>query len=61
LTSIIYYYLIRWKHLNRITTFNEDRKGAPGPAGDFVDSPENLLEAVNTYTHTPLQDHEANL
>ena len=61
LTSIIYYYLIRWKHLNRITTFNEDRKGAPGPAGDFVDSPGNLLEAVNTYTHTPLQDHEANL
>jgi hypothetical protein len=61
LTSIIYYYLIRWKHLNRITTFNEDLKGSSKPAGEFLESPETLLETVNKYTHKPLQDHEASL
>jgi nucleoside-diphosphate-sugar epimerase len=61
LTSIIYYYLIRWKHLNYITTFNEELKGSSKPAGEFLDSPENLLETVKKYTHKPLQDHEANL
>jgi nucleoside-diphosphate-sugar epimerase len=60
LTSIIYYYLIRWKHLNRITTFNEDLKGSE-PAGEFLESPETLLETVNKYTHKPLQDYEASL
>jgi nucleoside-diphosphate-sugar epimerase len=61
LTSMIYYYLIRWKHLNRITTFNEDIKDSSKPAGDFLESPETLLENVNKYTHKPLQDYEANL
>ena len=60
LTSIIYYYLIRWKHLNRINTFNEELKGSE-PAGEFLDSPETLLETVNKYTHKPLQDYEAGL
>jgi len=60
LTSIIYYYLIRWKHLNRITTFNEDFKGSK-PAGEFLESPETLLETVNKYTHKPLQDYETGL
>ena len=60
LTSIIYYYLIRWKHLNRITTFNEDFKGSE-PAGEFLESPATLLMTVNKYTHKPLQDHEASL
>jgi hypothetical protein len=60
LTSIIYYYLIRWKHLNRINTFNEELKGSE-PAGEFLDSPETLLETVNEYTHKPLQDYEAGL
>jgi nucleoside-diphosphate-sugar epimerase len=61
LTSIIYYYLIRWKHLNRIATFTEDLKGSSQPAADFLDSPENLLETVNRYTHKPLEDYEARL
>jgi len=61
LTSIIYYYLIRWKHLNRITTFNEELKGSSKPAGEFIDSPENLLQTINSYTHKPLKDYEANL
>jgi hypothetical protein len=61
LTSIIYYYLIRWKHLNRIATFSEDLKGSSKPAGEFLESPETLLGNVNKYTHKPLQDHEANL
>ena len=61
LTSIIYYYLIRWKHLNRIGTFNEELKGSSNPAGEFLDSPENLLEKVNKYTHKPLKDYEASL
>ena len=61
LTSIIYYYLIRWKHLNRITTFHEDSKGPSKPAGEFLDSPENLLETVKKYSHKPLQDYEAGL
>jgi nucleoside-diphosphate-sugar epimerase len=61
LTSIIYYYLIRWKHLNRIATFTEDLKGSSKPAGEFLESPETLLGNVNKYTHKPLQDHEASL
>jgi nucleoside-diphosphate-sugar epimerase len=61
LTSIIYYYLIRWKHLNRITTFHEESKGSSKPAGEFLESPEHLLETVKEYTHKPLQDYEAGL
>jgi nucleoside-diphosphate-sugar epimerase len=59
LTSIIYYYLIRWKHLNLITTFHENMKGSSLPAGQFLDSPENLLEDINKYSHQPLEDNEA--
>lgn len=61
LTSIIYYYLLRWKHLNRITTFDEELKGSSKPAGEFLESPETLLTAVNKYTHKPLEDYEAHL
>ena len=61
LTSIIYYYLIRWRHLNRITTFSDDLRGSSKPAGEFLESPETLLETVNKYTHKPLQDYEAGL
>jgi nucleoside-diphosphate-sugar epimerase len=61
LTSMIYYYLIRWKHLNRITTFNEEIKDSSKPAGEFLESPETLLDNVNQYTHKPLQDYEASL
>jgi nucleoside-diphosphate-sugar epimerase len=59
LTSIIYYYLLRWKHLNRITTFNEDIQDSSSPAGEFLDSPETLLEDINKYSHKPLEDYEA--
>jgi len=59
LTSIIYYYLLRWKHLNRITTFNEDIQDRSKPAGEFLDSPEAFLEAINKYSHKPLEDYEA--
>ncbi len=58
LTSIIYYYLIRWKHLNRIATFNEELKGSSLPAAEFLDHPETLQETVNKYTHKPLEDYE---
>jgi nucleoside-diphosphate-sugar epimerase len=61
LTSIIYYYLIRWKHLNRITTFHEEIKDSSKPADEFMESPETLLDTVNKYTHTPLKDYEASL
>jgi hypothetical protein len=59
LTSIIYYYLLRWKHLNRINTFNEDIQDSSSPAGEFLDSPEILLEAINKYSHKPLEDYES--
>jgi hypothetical protein len=59
LTSIIYYYLIRWKHLNRITTFKEEIQDSSKPAGEFLDSPETLLESINKYSHKPLDDYEA--
>jgi len=58
LTSIIYYYLIRWKHLNRITTFNEELKGSSLPAAEFLENPEILQETINKYTHNPLEDYE---
>ena len=61
LTSIIYYYLIRWKHLNRIATFNEEIRDSSKPAGEFLESPETLLNNVNQYTHKPLKDYEAGL
>jgi hypothetical protein len=61
LTSIIYYYLIRWKHLNRITTFKEELKGSSKPVSEFLESPETLLKTVNKYTHKPLKDYEASL
>ncbi len=59
LTSIIYYYLLRWKHLNRITTFNEDIQDSSSPAGEFLDSPETLLEDINKYSHKPLEDYDS--
>ena len=59
LTSIIYYYLLRWKHLNRITTFSEDIQDSSSPAGEFLDSPETLLDDINKYSHKPLEDYEA--
>jgi hypothetical protein len=61
LTSIIYYYLTRWKHLNLISTFHEDAKGASSPAGEFKEVPENLLKSMNEYSHKPLEDFEAGL
>jgi hypothetical protein len=60
LTSIIYYYLLRWKHLNRITTFNDDTiQDSSSPAGEFLNSPDTLLEDINKYSHKPLEDYEA--
>lgn len=60
LTSIIYYYLIRWKHLNLITTFHEDvKKGTLNPASEFLEVPESLLEKINKYSHKPLDDFES--
>ncbi|MGI9570495.1 MAG: hypothetical protein ACR2PH_12355 [Desulfobulbia bacterium] len=61
LTSIIYYYLLRWKHLNRITTFSEDIQDSSSPAGEFLESPETLLEDINKYSHKPLEDYETRL
>ena len=61
LTSIIYYYLIRWKHLNRITTFSEEIQNSSQPAGEFLDSPGTLLETINKYSHKQLEDHEGRL
>jgi nucleoside-diphosphate-sugar epimerase len=61
LTSIIYYYLLRWKHLNRITTFDDGFEDSSKPAGEFMTSPETLLETINKYSHKPLEDHESRL
>lgn len=61
LTSMIYYYLIRWKHLNRITTFDTEFQDSSKPAGEFMNSPETLLEKTNKYSHNPLEDYEAHL
>jgi nucleoside-diphosphate-sugar epimerase len=61
LTSIIYYYLVRWNHLNRITTFNGGIQNSSKPAGEFLNSPETILETINKYSHKPLEDHEARL
>jgi len=61
LTSIIYYYLIRWKHLNLITTFNGEIQNSSKPADKFLNSPETILETINKYSHKPLEDHEARL
>ncbi len=58
LTSMIYYYLIRWKHLNRITTFDAEFQDSSKPAGEFMNSPETLLEKTNKYSHNPLEDYE---
>ena len=59
LTSMIYYYLLRWKHLNRITTFDDGFEDSSKPAGEFMNSPETLLETINKYSHKPLEDHES--
>ncbi|MBW2467258.1 MAG: NAD-dependent epimerase/dehydratase family protein [Deltaproteobacteria bacterium] len=61
LTSIIDYYLVRWKHLNLFTAFHEDIKETSHPAAEFMDTPENLLEKINKYSHEPLEDFEAHL
>jgi hypothetical protein len=45
--------------LNRITTFNEDIQDSSSPAGEFLDSPETLLQDINKYSHKPLEDYEA--
>ena len=61
MTSIIYYYLVRWNHLNRITTFNGGIQNSSKPADEFLNSPETILETINKYSHKPLEDHEARL
>ena len=61
LTSIIYYYLIRWKHLNLITTFHGETEKDTSPAGQFLNTPEELMQKVNKYSHKPLEDYETRL
>jgi nucleoside-diphosphate-sugar epimerase len=61
LTSIIYYYLIRWKHLNLVTTFHDEMQGSSKPADEFLNTPDTLLETMNKYSHKPLDDYEARL
>ncbi len=59
LTSIIYYYLIRWKHLNLIATFDSEAEDLASPAGEFLKTPDKLLENINRYSHKPLEDYES--
>ena len=47
LTSMIYYYLIRWKHLNRITTFDSEYEDSSKLVKEFQNSPETLVESMH--------------
>jgi len=58
LTSMIYYYLIRWKHLNRITTFNNEFQDSSKLAREFQNSPENLLADIHQSSHQVMEKIE---
>ena len=58
LTSMIYYYLIRWKHLNRITTFNNEFQDSSKLAREFQNSPEKLLVDIHQSSHQAMENLE---
>lgn len=58
LTSMIYYYLIRWKHLNRITTFNNEYQDSSKLAKEFRNSPEKLLAEIHQRSHQAMENLE---
>jgi len=58
LTSMIYYYLIRWKHLNRITTFDDEYQDSSKLAKEFQNSPEKLLVDIHQSSHQAMENLE---
>ena len=58
LTSMIYYYLTRWKHLNRITTFDDEYKDSPKAAKEFLESPQTLLQSMHRSSHQEMEKPE---
>ena len=58
LTSMIYYYLIRWKHLNRITTFDDEYQDSSKLAKEFQNSPQTLLKSIHKSSHLAMENLE---
>ena len=58
LPGMIEYYLTRWKHLNRISTFEKEFQDPSKPAGEFLNSPQTLLDSMHHKCHGLLEELE---
>jgi nucleoside-diphosphate-sugar epimerase len=58
LAGMIEYYLTRWQHLNRISTFTEEFKDSSDPAEEFLNSPQTLLEKTHRKSSLPIDEFD---
>ncbi len=58
LGKMIKYYLTRWQHLNRISTFTEEFKDSSDPAEEFITSPQTLLEKTHEKSSLPVDEFD---
>jgi nucleoside-diphosphate-sugar epimerase len=58
LPAMIDYYITRWRHLSLLTTTDKEYQDPEKPAGEFLNSPETLLEKVNESQHLSIDEFE---
>jgi hypothetical protein len=58
LPDIIQYYLTRWKHLNLITPAREEVLDAANGVADFLDDPQNLINALHKGEINPFAEYD---
>ena len=56
LPSLVVYYLMRWGHLNLITTFNEEFLGDFELEDDFINNPRDLMNSVQSDSVAPFPE-----
>ena len=56
LPDIIEYYLTRWRHLNLISSYDEEFFDPQKIAEDFLNCPETLLEEIHQQKRQPFKD-----
>lgn len=61
LKSMVDYYLVRWKHLNRITDFENEFKNSTKQGREFQNAPIDLLKSITQKSFLPLDDFEDKL
>ncbi len=58
LSTMIDYYITRWKHLNLLKAPTKEYQDPSKPASEFLSSPETLIQRVNESQHLSMDDFE---